>query len=64
MGHHSPLPGRCHKRHVTSTIPVVTILILPDDWGQELWPLLILNEFDSRTLATGVQFFTADAASA
>ncbi len=44
MGHHSSRPGRCPKRPVTSTLPVVTILVLPDAWNPYPWSLLILKK--------------------
>ena len=45
-------------------IAVVAILAFLGAWNQYLWPLLILNDFESKTLATGMQFFTSNAESA
>lgn len=45
-------------------IAVVSILAFLGAWNQYLWPLLILSDFESKTLATGMQFFTANAESA
>jgi ABC-type glycerol-3-phosphate transport system permease component len=48
----------------TKMVAVVVILSFLGAWNQYLWPLLILNEFESKTLATGMQFFTGNAESA
>ena len=45
-------------------IAVVTILSFLGAWNQYLWPLLILTDFESKTLATGMQYFTSNAESA
>ncbi|MEJ7838792.1 MAG: carbohydrate ABC transporter permease [Thermomicrobiales bacterium] len=45
-------------------IAVVAILAFLGAWNQYLWPLLILSDFESKTLATGMQFFTSNAESA
>jgi ABC-type glycerol-3-phosphate transport system permease component len=50
--------------NVKPAIAVVVILSFLGAWNQYLWPLLILNEFESKTLATGMQFFTNNAESA
>ena len=50
--------------NVKPAIAVVTILSFLGAWNQYLWPLLILNDFESKTLATGMQFFTGNAESA
>ena len=50
--------------NVKPAIAVVTILAYLGAWNQYLWPLLILNDFESKTLATGMQFFTSNAESA
>jgi sn-glycerol 3-phosphate transport system permease protein len=50
--------------NVKPAIAVVTILAFLGAWNQYLWPLLILNDFESKTLATGMQFFTNNAESA
>lgn len=50
--------------NIKPAIAVVVILSFLGAWNQYLWPLLILNEFESKTLATGMQFFTANAESA
>jgi len=44
--------------NVKPTIAVVTILSFLGAWNQYLWPLLVLNDFKAKTLATGMQFFT------
>jgi ABC-type glycerol-3-phosphate transport system permease component len=45
-------------------VAVVAILAFLGAWNQYLWPLLILSDFESKTLATGMPFFTANAESA
>jgi sn-glycerol 3-phosphate transport system permease protein len=45
-------------------IAVVSILAFLSAWNQYLWPLLILNDFESRTLATGMPFFVSNVESA
>jgi sn-glycerol 3-phosphate transport system permease protein len=50
--------------NVKPAIAVVTILSFLGAWNQYLWPLLVLNDFKSKTLATGMQFFTSNAESA
>jgi ABC-type glycerol-3-phosphate transport system permease component len=45
-------------------LAVVTILSFLSAWNQYLWPLLILSDFKSKTLATGMQFFTSNTESA
>jgi ABC-type glycerol-3-phosphate transport system permease component len=50
--------------NVKPAIAVVTILAFLGMWNQYLWPLLVLNDFESKTLATGMQFFTNNAESA
>jgi len=45
-------------------IAVVTILSFLSAWNQYLWPLLILSDFESKTLAIGMQFFTSNTESA
>lgn len=50
--------------NVKPAIAVVTILSFLSAWNQYLWPLLILNDFASKTLATGMQFFTNNVESA
>jgi ABC-type glycerol-3-phosphate transport system permease component len=43
--------------NVRPAIAVVTILAFLAAWNQYIWPLLILNELDTKTLAVGMQFF-------
>jgi ABC-type glycerol-3-phosphate transport system permease component len=43
--------------NVRPAIAVVTILAFLAAWNQYIWPLLILNEMDTKTLAVGMQFF-------
>jgi ABC-type glycerol-3-phosphate transport system permease component len=50
--------------NVRPAIAVVTILAFLGAWNQYLWPLLVLNKFESKTLATGMQFFTSNTESA
>jgi multiple sugar transport system permease protein/sn-glycerol 3-phosphate transport system permease protein len=46
--------------NVRPAIAVVVILSFLGAWNQYLWPLLVLNDFKAKTLATGMQFFTAN----
>lgn len=50
--------------NIKPAIAVVTILSFLGAWNQYMWPLLILNDFNSKTLAIGMQFFTNNAESA
>lgn len=50
--------------NIKPTIAVVVVLSFLGAWNQYLWPLLVLNDFESKTLATGMQFFTANQESA
>lgn len=50
--------------NIKPAIAVVVILSFLGAWNQYLWPLLILNDFESKTLATGMQFFTSNQESA
>ncbi len=50
--------------NIKPAIAVVTILSFLGAWNQYLWPLLILNDFDAKTLSTGMQFFTNNVESA
>jgi ABC-type glycerol-3-phosphate transport system permease component len=43
--------------NVRPAIAVVTILAFLSAWNQYIWPLLVLNELDTKTLAVGMQFF-------
>lgn len=43
--------------NVRPAIAVVTILAFLSAWNQYIWPLLILNDLSSKTLAVGMQFF-------
>ena len=43
--------------NVRPAIAVVTILAFLAAWNQYIWPLLILNDLDTKTLAVGMQFF-------
>ncbi len=49
--------------NVRPAIAVVTILAFLSAWNQYLWPLLILNELDTKTLAVGMQFFARNSES-
>lgn len=50
--------------NIKAAIAVVTILSFLGAWNQYLWPLLVLNDFDAKTLATGMQLFTNNVESA
>lgn len=50
--------------NIKPAIAVVVTLSFLGAWNQYLWPLLVLNDFESKTLATGMQFFTNNAESA
>lgn len=50
--------------NVKPAIAVVTILSFLGAWNQYLWPLLILKDFNDKTLATGMPFFTGNQESA
>jgi ABC-type glycerol-3-phosphate transport system permease component len=50
--------------NIKPALAVVTILSFLGAWNQYLWPLLILNDFDAKTLSTGMQFFTNNVESA
>jgi len=50
--------------NIKPAIAVVVVLSFLGAWNQYLWPLLVLNDFESKTLATGMQFFTANQESA
>ncbi len=50
--------------NIRPAIAVVMILAFLGAWNQYLWPLLILNDFDSKTLAVGMQFFSSNTESA
>lgn len=50
--------------NVRPAVAVVTILSFLGAWNQYLWPLLILNDLESKTLAIGMQFFSSNAESA
>jgi multiple sugar transport system permease protein/sn-glycerol 3-phosphate transport system permease protein len=50
--------------NIRPTIAVVIVLSFLGAWNQYLWPLLVLNDFDAKTLATGMQYFTSNAESA
>lgn len=45
-------------------IAVVAILSFLSGWNQYLWPLLVLNDLNAKTLAVGMQFFTSNTESA
>lgn len=50
--------------NIKPAIAVVVVLSFLGAWNQYLWSLLILNDFESKTLATGMQFFTSNQESA
>ncbi len=43
--------------NIRPAIAVVTILAFLGAWNQYIWPLLVLNDLDAKTLAVGMQFF-------
>src|SRR5690606_32988855 len=43
--------------NIKPAIAVVTSLSFLGAWNQYLWPLLVLHDFEAKTLATGMQFF-------
>jgi len=50
--------------NIRAAIAVVSILSFLGAWNQYLWPLLVLNDFNAKTLAVGMQFFTSNTESA
>lgn len=46
--------------NIKPVIAVITILSFLGAWNQYLWPLLILSDFESKTLPTGMPFFTGN----
>jgi ABC-type glycerol-3-phosphate transport system permease component len=46
--------------NIRSALAVVTILAFLGGWNQYLWPLLVLNDLESKTLAVGMQFFASN----
>lgn len=46
--------------NIRPAIAVVTILSFLGAWNQYLWPLLVLSDFESKTLAVGMQFFSSN----
>lgn len=50
--------------NIKPAMAVVTILAFLGAWNQYLWPLLVLNDFDAKTLSVGMQFFTNNVESA
>lgn len=50
--------------NIRPAIAVVMVLSFLGAWNQYLWPLLILNDFESKTLAVGMQFFSSNTESA
>lgn len=50
--------------NIKPAIAVVTILSFLGAWNQYLWPLLVLKDFEGKTLATGMPFFTSNQESA
>lgn len=47
--------------NIRPAIAVVAVLAFLGAWNQYLWPLLILNDLDNKTLAIAMQFFSANA---
>ncbi|MGH2560312.1 MAG: carbohydrate ABC transporter permease [Thermomicrobiales bacterium] len=50
--------------NIKPAIAVVTILAFLASWNQYTWPLLVLNDLESKTLAVGMQFFSTNTESA
>ena len=50
--------------NIKPAVAVVTVLAFLSAWNQYLWPLLVLNDFEGKTLATGMPFFTENQESA
>jgi ABC-type glycerol-3-phosphate transport system permease component len=46
--------------NIRPAIAVVTVLAFLGAWNQYLWPLLILNEVEKKTLAVAMQFFASN----
>lgn len=49
--------------NIRPAVAVVTILAFLGAWNQYIWPLLILNDLDSKTLAVGMQYFARNSES-
>lgn len=49
--------------NIRPALAVVTILSFLSAWNQYLWPLLVLNDLNSKTLAVGMQFFASNSES-
>jgi ABC-type glycerol-3-phosphate transport system permease component len=52
--------GQIVLPNVRPAVAVVAILSFLGGWNQYLWPLLVLNDLESKTLAVGMQFFSAN----
>jgi sn-glycerol 3-phosphate transport system permease protein len=50
--------------NIRPAIAVVTILSFLHSWNQYTWPLLVLDDMKSKTLAVGMQVFAANSESA
>ena len=50
--------------NIRPAIAVVTILSFLHSWNQYTWPLLVLDDMKSKTLAVGMQVFSANSESA
>jgi ABC-type glycerol-3-phosphate transport system permease component len=50
--------------NIRPAIAVVTILSFLHSWNQYTWPLLVLDEMKSKTLAVGMQVFASNSESA
>lgn len=50
--------------NVRPAIAVVTILSFLHSWNQYTWPLLVLDDMKSKTLAIGIQIFASNSESA
>jgi ABC-type glycerol-3-phosphate transport system permease component len=46
--------------NIRPAIAVVTVLAFLGAWNQYLWPLLILNDVEKKTLAVAMQFFASN----
>jgi len=49
--------------NIRPAVAVVTILAFLSAWNQYIWPLLVLNDLNAKTLAVGMQFFARNSES-
>ena len=46
-----------------TTVAALFVILFIYGWNQYLWPLLVLNDLESKTLAVGMQFFASNSES-